>query len=266
MPRFIGIDLAWSGKHPSGLAALEYDPSAQTTSLLPLPSETELTDDQIIAFVKQMAGDAHTVIVAIDAPLAVPNLTGRRSAEARLSLAFHSFQAGAHPANRQRLGAYNGGEVRGEVIVRRLNALGIRHTPLISPRQPTRQVFEVYPHPAMVVLFGLSRTLKYKRRGPGRLDAFREYQSHLRSLRTALPILCLPESLNLLSEKNLEQRGAKLKAYEDQLDAVFCAYIGLYYWYWGIERCHVFADSADDYAKGYIVSPIDKRIKILADQ
>src|SRR5260370_14371590 len=155
MPHFIGIDLAWSGKHPSGLAALKYDPNTEIASLLRTQAETILTDDQIIAFVKQTASDDHTAIVAIDAPLAVPNPTSHRPAEARLNKAFHQFHAGAHPANRNRLGSYNGGEVRGEVIAQRLMELGIQHTPTMIRRQPTRQVFEVYPHPAMVVLFKL---------------------------------------------------------------------------------------------------------------
>jgi predicted RNase H-like nuclease len=265
MPYFIGIDLAWSGKHPTGLAALEYDPYTEVASLLRSPAETIITDDQIIAFVRQTASDDHTAIVAIDAPLAVPNPTSHRAAEARLNKSFYHFHAGAHPANRNRLGGYNGGEVRGEVIVQRLLELGIQHTPNMIRRHPTRQVFEVYPHPAMVVLFKLDQILKYKRRGDGRIGAFRQYQVYLQGLREATPILNIPDDLELLSEKHLEQLGSKLKAYEDQLDAVFCAYIGLYYWYWGSERCHIFADSAGNHKNGYVVSPIDERIKIVAD-
>lgn len=265
MPRFVGIDLAWSKKHPSGLAALDYDPNTGVALLLQLPTQTILTDDQIIAFVHQAVDNDPTTIVAIDAPLAVPNVTGRREAETQLNRAFQQFEAGAHPANRKQLSAYNDGEVRGEVIVQRLAELGISHTPEIVPRHPSRQTFEVYPHPAMVVLFGLSRTLKYKR-GSKRIEAFREYQKYLRGLQAVVPFLHLPEDLNLLSETRLQQRGAKLKAYEDQLDAVLCAYIGLYYWWWGLERCHIFADLTHDYAKGYIVSPVDERINILADR
>jgi len=259
MPRFIGIDLAWSGKNPTGLAALDTDPTGQVATLLEPPTQTILTDAPIVAFVEQAAGDDPTVIVAIDAPLAVPNFTGRRPAEARLSAAFQRFHAGAHPANRQRLGSYNGGEVRGEVIVQALEGMGIRHSPVIAPRQPTRQVIEVYPHPAMIVLFNLDRVLKYKRRREGRREEFKKYQNYLRGLQTASPALIIPASFDLLGEQHLDRRGKSLKAYEDQLDGIFCAYIGLYYWFWGAERCHIFGD-ADDYTKGYIVSPVDHRI------
>jgi len=265
MPRFIGIDLAWSRKHPTGLAALDYDPRTKTGSLMKIPAEAMYSDDQVIAFVEQAAGKDQTLIVAIDAPLAVPNVTGRRPAEARLNRAFQQFHAGAHPANRKRLAGYNQGQVRGEVIVRRLENLGIRHTPVIVPGQPTRQVFEVYPHPAMVVLFKLDRILKYKRHREGRRDEFKKYQDCLRGLRNALPAFDVPDAFDLFSDKHLDRRGAKLKAYEDQLDAIFCAYIGLYYWFWGKQRCHIFGDR-NDYMKGYIVSPVDRRIKFLGER
>jgi predicted RNase H-like nuclease len=35
---------------------------------------------------------------------------------------------------------------------------------------------------------------------------------------------------------------ATLKALEDQLDALLCAYIGAHWWYWGIERNLVLGD------------------------
>ena len=44
---------------------------------------------------------------------------------------------------------------------------------------------------------------------------------------------------------------ATLKALEDQLDALLCAYIGAHWWYWGIERNLVLGDRAT----GYIVIP-----------
>jgi len=44
---------------------------------------------------------------------------------------------------------------------------------------------------------------------------------------------------------------ATLKALEDQLDALLCAYIGAHWWYWGIERNLVLGDRTT----GYIVIP-----------
>ena len=45
--------------------------------------------------------------------------------------------------------------------------------------------------------------------------------------------------------------GAALKAVEDQLDSLICAYVAAHWWYWGIERNWVLGDAAT----GYIVVP-----------
>jgi predicted RNase H-like nuclease len=253
---FVGIDLAWSDHNPSGVAALRWT-DGMATLVTPLPANPLYTDAEIIAYVQAIAGRGNMVI-AIDAPLVVPNQTGRRPAEACLQPAFGRFHAGAHPANRERLTIYNHGTIRGEVLIERLSTLAVRHDPAIQPRTPTRQAFEVYPHPAMIVLFGLDRVLKYKAKRnhspQQRQDAFRQYQRHLDNLKNAQPPAALPASL--LSEEQLKKRGRALKHYEDQLDAILCAYVALYYWWWGVERCHVFGDLE----RGYIVSPVDQRI------
>jgi predicted RNase H-like nuclease len=253
---FIGVDLAWSSHNPTGLAALRWDGVAAML-VEPLPEDPVYCDDEIVAYIGQIAARGD-VVVAIDAPLTVPNRTGRRPGETELNTVFARFHAGAHPANRKRLASYNGGTVRGEVLVERLAALGIRHNAVIIPRKPTRQVFEAYPHPAMVVLFQLDRVLKYKAKPAiphvQRLEAFRQYQRHLRNLRQNIPPAVL--SAELLAEVHLTKRGQALKIYEDQLDAVFCAYLALYYWWWGTERCRIFGDVE----RGYIVAPIDERV------
>lgn len=253
---FIGVDLAWASRNPTGLAALHWNGKVATL-LEPLPASPLYSDVEITAYIRKSAARGH-VVVAIDAPLTVPNQTGRRPGETELNAVFARFHAGAHPANRQRLAGYNGGTVRGEELLRRLATLDIRHDASIAPRKPTRQAFEVYPHPAMVVLFRLDRVLKYKAK-PGiahaqRLEAFRHYQRHLHDLRKGIPPMILPAGL--LAEDHLSKRGRALKAYEDQLDAVFCAYLALYYWWWGTERCRIFGDVT----RGYIIAPVDERV------
>ncbi|MCY7392409.1 MAG: hypothetical protein LH647_13285, partial [Leptolyngbyaceae cyanobacterium CAN_BIN12] len=50
---------------------------------------------------------------------------------------------------------------------------------------------------------------------------------------------------------------AELKAVEDQLDSLICAYIAAHWWHWGTERNVVLGDRAE----GYIVVPIpDKKV------
>jgi predicted RNase H-like nuclease len=51
-------------------------------------------------------------------------------------------------------------------------------------------------------------------------------------------------------------RGATLKCYEDLLDAIVCAYVAYYCWYWGPERYQIFGDLPS----GHILIPIPKKM------
>lgn len=249
---YIGLDLAWSARNLSGAAALIGSPAGAALAEPPaLLGDLE----QIVGYVARLAGDGPS-IVAVDAPLLVPNASGRRPAEAALGRAFRRYDAGAHPANRQLLA--RDGEVRGEALVRHLEALGFRHVDRVAAGEPGRLVTEVYPHPAMVAIFGLARTLKYKAR-PGRTEAdrraaWRRYQDCLRSLGGAEPPIVGHEAFLGLDAAALT--GRALKAYEDRADALFCAYIALYAHRWGAARCATFGDMRG----GYIFTPVPEEL------
>lgn len=169
-------------------------------------------------------------LVAIDAPLAVPNSAGARPCDRQVAAAFRRFHAGPYPANRQNLGRYGG--LRGEEIRQNLESAGFRFDPRIAPRQPTRQVIEVFPHPAIVSLFHLPSVLEYKSR-QGRALAYRvreltRLRDFLSGLADADPPLYLPPEVSAMDLDGLA--GRALKEAEDRLDAVVCAYIALYAW------------------------------------
>ena len=86
---FVGIDLAWGDRNPTGLAVLDDDGRLVLV-------DTVGTDDEIVAALAAYDGAA---LVAIDAPLVVTNPTGNRPAEAALNRDFARFDAGAHPSN-----------------------------------------------------------------------------------------------------------------------------------------------------------------------
>ncbi len=243
----IGIDLAWSPRNPSGVAVIRGDAAGGVLADVALRGD----EGAIVAYIEQHAGSG-PAIVAVDAPLWVPNEHGRRRAEAELSRAFGRYQAGAHPANRRRLAF--GGIVRGEALVAALEARGFTHAPAIEAGAAVRQVVEVFPHPAMIALFGLERTLKYKARTGRarevRLAEWERYQACLRALATADPPVRGHEAL--LAQDVTALRGWRLKDYEDQVDALFCAYIALYAFRWGMERCHTFGTLEE----GYIFTPV----------
>ncbi|MCL7454351.1 MAG: HAD-IIIA family hydrolase [Anaerolineae bacterium] len=223
----MGIDLAWSPRNPSGYAALCPDGQVLEASSSPAG------DDEVLGLIERLLPGDQPGIVAIDAPLAVPNESGGRQCDQEVASVFARFQAAPYPANRKNLSRYGG--LRAEAIRRRLEASGYRHSPIVEPRADARQVIEVFPHPATVSLFGLDITLKYKARQgrtyPLRWRELDRLRDGLYSLRLARPPLHMPPDLMALQIEGT--RGRELKHLEDLLDAIVCAYSALYAWYHG---------------------------------
>jgi predicted RNase H-like nuclease len=248
----IGLDLAWSPRNTSGAAVVVGDAAGGTLT------DTAILggDDEVVGYVLRHASRG-PALVTVDAPLRVPNERGRRPAEAELGRVFGRYQAGAYPANRRLLA--RGGHVRGETLVAALAAHGFVEAPAIEAGVPARQITEVYPHAAMIGLFGLLRTLKYKtRRGRSdteRQEAWRCYQHHLAALHDADPQL--RGHADLLAQDAAALRGRALKHYEDRIDAVLCAYIALYAFRWGTARCGTFGTLAE----GHIFTPVPAAVR-----
>ena len=142
---FVGLDLAWGERKPTGVAVL--DDAGRLLYVGVAQDDTAIK----AAIGPYVQGDC---LVAFDAPLVVTNPTGQRPSEAALNRDFAKFEAGAHPTNTGKP------EFAGMPRAARLAAaLDLD----MDPESPsTRRAIEVYPHPATVALFRLGRTLKYK--------------------------------------------------------------------------------------------------------
>jgi histidinol-phosphate phosphatase family protein len=250
--RFVGIDLAWSPRNRSGGAVLAPD------GKLLAASGRLGSDDEIVDFIKSGIPAGTPGLIAIDAPLVVPNETGSRPCDRQVAAVFGRYEAGPYPANRRALSRYGG--LRAEALTHHLRFLGFRHDPYIARQAITRQVIEVFPHPATVSLFDLERTLKYKAR-PGRDYAFRwrelsRLRSHLDSLVNAEPPLHLPPDVT--SAPITGQKGRGFKEVEDLLDAVVCAHSAHYAWHHGPKGYAVYGPEATDRSDddGHILVPM----------
>lgn len=234
-------------KNLSGVALLE---GSQETAQL-LRSEVLQSDSDILEFITKNVGE-EPVFIAIDAPLLVPNENGRRPADSQVCYLFGKHDAGAYPTSRTQLLKY-GGTIRGEELGKKLKYMGFEHDPYREKFEFRRKFFEVYPHPAMVVIFGLEKIIRYKKKS-GRPYAFvwtefQRYQNCLNKLENLTPGLRLPPEI---VEKDVTRlKGITLKAFEDRLDAIFCAYIAYYAWAFP-EKCAVLGTLNE----GYILSPI----------
>lgn len=247
--RFIGLDLAWSPRNTSAAVVLEAQDRRATWVLY---SEQLGADSEVLPFLSESAQNG-PALVAIDAPLIVPNEQGARPVDRQITHIFGRFDAGCYPANRSR------GCTRGEGIVQALTYEGFVQDPYVEQRTATRTVFEVYPHPAMIALFGLERTLKYKARSGRTLVSRRQelarLRDHLLNLNHALPAMLAPIDVTARDLQAL--RGANLKRYEDLLDAAVCAYTAYHAWYWGPQRYRVYGDTSN----GYILVPMTQQMR-----
>lgn len=216
----VGIDLAWAPRNPTGVAALVPDGDRLKVAA----TDARTSDEEIAEFVRVHM--ARNSIVMVDAPLVLPNQTGMRPCD-RL---FGRQHAGAYPANRGNMGRYNGGIPRGEalglLLHRQFNfAWPPPDVRDVAGRQG-RFVFECYPHPAQVVLFGLDRTLKYKRKRQGLATARAEFTRYLTFMQERLRSPRIDFERRLVRDLDVsEATGRAYKEREDRLDAIFCAYL-----------------------------------------
>lgn len=239
--KFLGVDLGWSSG-ASGLCCLEWQ--ADRLVLLDLQRQTAIVD--ILAWIDDWVDSTESAVIAVDAPTLLPNATGMRLCDRLTHKHFGRYHAGSYPANLGRPFA-----VRTVEFGLSLEARGFEHAPVIQAQQPGRHQIEVFPHPAMIQLFGLDQILKYKK---GTLAKRRPELSRLRQyicerLPTLEPALDITQGKMPLPE--IPTSGTALKAVEDQLDSLICAYVAAHWWYWGADRNWVLGDRAE----GYIVVP-----------
>jgi predicted RNase H-like nuclease/predicted house-cleaning noncanonical NTP pyrophosphatase (MazG superfamily) len=161
-------------------------------------------------------------------PIVVTNVSGQREAERLVSRYFGRFNAGAHPSNTSREPFLNGNTR----AFRLATELGLDLDPA---SESPRRAIEVYPHPATIALFGLDRVFTYKHK-QGR-DLVHLKAGLLRLIRALDGLADADVPLKLARHpgwREIRQRVAaatqkvQLRAVEDTVDAVLCAYVGRY--------------------------------------
>jgi predicted RNase H-like nuclease len=229
---FLGIDLAWKDTNRTGLAVV--DDSGRL-----LLSGTAVADDEIAAWIARLDGDV--VVAAVDAPLVVPNPTGQRVGETKVARAFGRHGAAPYPSNRSNP-LFD--PPRALTLAERF---GWNVDPAHVATADAPACIEVYPHPAMVGLFGLPRRIGYKK-GPARRAGFAELVARFETVAE----LRLDESDRWAELRRVVASPARgeLARIEDEVDAILCAHLA---WLW----CHrpgalrVYGSLGE----GYIVAP-----------
>jgi predicted RNase H-like nuclease/Holliday junction resolvase RusA-like endonuclease len=229
---FVGIDLAWGARARTGIAVV--DDAGRLVQ-----SGAVRTDDEIDVWLRTFVGVV--VVAAVDAPLIVSNETGQRQCETEISRAFWRYKIGAHSSNRGRA-QFN--PPRAATLADRF---GWSVDPAWHGSVDAPVCIEVYPHPAMVGLFGLTERIAYKS-GPSRADGFAQLMRHLASIDE----LCLTEHPRWteISRVVADPKPGGLNRIEDELDAILCAHLA-WLWHHRPDSLHVYGSLED----GYIVAP-----------
>jgi predicted RNase H-like nuclease len=239
---FVGVDLGWT-TGATGLAVLRIEGGHLAIAALSLARR----HDEALEWIEQQTS-ASNAMIAIDAPTVIRNQTGQRPGERELNSVFRKQLLACHPANLGRPFAY-----KTTAFAAALEARGFLHAAAIEPRIPGRYQIEVFPHAAIVRLFQLECRLPYKKGRVAQRAAMLEVLGrHIESLRDGDPPLFATDLPSIHGAK-----GRARKDVEDKLDAILCAYVGAYYWYWGLARNDVFGNQST----GYLVvpKPLDAR-------
>lgn len=207
--RYVGVDLAWGTRNMTGLAVLD-----ESHTLVDLVEGR--TDEQIEAWLRRWTDGP--CLVAFDAPLIVTNAGGSRACERLVGRHFGAYQASCYPSSLATPHFADGGRA-----ARLAKALGL-DTTLGSTQD--RRAIEVYPHPAMIVLFGLSTVLRYKKRS--RFDLRKVELTRLVDLVETLDLRLGAQWAAIRTTVEEAQRQADLNRVEDRVDAVVCAYVAAY--------------------------------------
>lgn len=239
-PVVLGIDAAWTIGKPSGVALavhagsgwrlLAVAPSyahflelAQGNPLSSVPTGSTPDVAALLTASERIAG-APVSLVAIDMPLSLTPITGRRESDNAIARAFGARHCSTHSPSAARPGALSD-TLRGDFA-----AAGY---PLRTHDAAAGGLIEVYPHPALVVLANAARRLPYKagnsaKYWPGEPIAVRrallsEQWRRITGL-LATRLDGVSDHLPALPEV---ATGIARKAYEDKLDAIICTWVGI---------------------------------------
>jgi predicted RNase H-like nuclease len=207
MQIYLGVDLAWGEKNPSGFCALAYK-----------DKKLEILDIKLLNSIEEILQevqkyDAPEIYLGIDAPLVVPNEFGNREIEKKFNKDFSHLRIAMLPVNRKLLTKYSA-KIRSEILFSKLEKIGFQRD-----MDAKRVVFEVYTHSTVAFAFNSKKILPYKRK-KGRDTLFIKEQ--LYKYREFYKDVVLPH--HFLQVDIYSLKGASLKGYEDMLDALTCGY------------------------------------------
>lgn len=255
----LGIDSAWTETQPSGVALLRGDGGAwQCLGLAPSyrsfvaiargekvdwsrPVVPSAPDVACLSEAAAALAGAAVDVVAIDMPLSTKAIEGRRTADHLISRAFGARGCSVHSPSAIRPGRI-ADDLRKRYLAR---GYPLATATTIVGRSPA--LVEVYPHTALLALLGADYRVPYKIARARNYRNLRDLSAAERRTRILAEWTRIFEALagtihgiELPLPSNAKSNSA-LKRYEDVLDALICAWVGIEYL---AGRARAFGDSA----------------------
>lgn len=242
MTAVLGIDAAWTATQPSGVALAErmgsiwrlvaaaasylnfVDGGERPISEQSRPSPSIMDLDMMLNAAALTMGGNRVDLIAIDMPLARTAIIARRSADNAVSRAYGARKCETHTPSAIRPGPIS------DAMREACEASGY---PLLTKNISVPGLIEVYPHPALVELTYAIERLPYKvskTRSYWRSDTPMNRRIRLLAQWTAIVSALENEIAGVSEMLPIPQHTAatwQLKAFEDALDAVICAWVGI---------------------------------------
>ena len=249
MTGILAIDPAWTPNHPSGVAALRrvdarWSCAALATSYAQIielangapvdwtarPYATPPSAKALLDASRATLGES-VDLVCVDMPVSRINIVGRRPADDEVSRHYGARQCGTHSPSALRPG------VLGERFTRELEELDYRVSTTETAVATVPALIEVYPHPALLRLLGATSRVPYKiAKSAGYYPDLGPAQRRERVVATwreildALATVIKDITLELPTPPQLAgMTSSGLKRFEDAIDALICAWIGITY-------------------------------------
>jgi predicted RNase H-like nuclease len=241
MQAVLGIDAAWTVMKPSGVALaacgaggwelVEAESSYQnfcarvdSAAGVEIPLSGSLPVTSALLATCQVLSGRLPELVAIDMPLSLSPICGRRASDEAVSRAYGAYWCATHTPSASRPGQ----------ISDRLRAdFEKAGYPLQTEVISTPGLIEVFPHPALVELASAEQRLPYKAgkvgkywptlgRGERRDRLYRQWNEIVSLLDSEIKGV-----KDKFAELPLDAWGYEPKAFEDRLDAVVCAWVAI---------------------------------------
>ncbi|MEE8623255.1 MAG: DUF429 domain-containing protein, partial [Alphaproteobacteria bacterium] len=184
---------------------------------------------RLLAAADRLLGDGPVGLVAVGMPVATVAVNGRRAADDAISREFGALGCAVHSPTKDRPGAV------GRALTQGFRAAGFEIATAEAPRGTAPRLLEVYPHPALVLLlnadyrvaYKVARTRKYwpdKPAGERASLLLEQFARILAALSAEIDGIALP-----LPAPGRVESLAGLKPFEDAIDALVCAWVGIRY-------------------------------------